>query len=93
MDFFSEDELWKHVDSARRARVRELVALGISAPSARGQALKEFGIYDRIEIDDRGWMRIDGLDLSDVSLAGDVGRHASPARRRSAAPRSKRASR
>ena len=88
MEFLSEKELWRRFGTARRARVRELVSMGIPEAAAKAQASNEFSIYDRILVDERGWMRIEGLELSapEVPQKGRArigGRGSSRARTRS----------
>lgn len=40
------------------------MTLGISAAAARRQASQELSVYDCIIVDDRGWICVEGLDLS-----------------------------
>jgi len=63
MTFLPPAEHDRRFRAAMRARATELVALGISPLVARAQAQQEFSIYDCIEIDERGWIRVDGLEL------------------------------
>jgi hypothetical protein len=89
MEFLPEAELWRRVEAERRARVRELIALGIPPENARSQAMKEFSIYDLVEIDERGWVRVHGLDLPKAARAAQVELKGSRSPQRSAALRSK----
>lgn len=63
MEFLPESEFLRRCAAARRARVEELIALGIDKVSARRQADKEFSMYDLCSVDERGWIRFEGLDL------------------------------
>ena len=63
VEFLPEKELWRRFAAARRARAQELIAIGSSSAHARAQAEKEFSLYDRIEVDERGWIRICDLEL------------------------------
>jgi hypothetical protein len=63
MEFLPEREFWRRFGAARRARAQELMALGIDKVAASRQAEKEFSIYDRCIVDERGWIRFEGLDL------------------------------
>ena len=65
MTFLPEDEFWRRFAAKREARAKELVGLGISRPLARAQAQKEFEIFDRMLTDERGWIHMEGLDLSE----------------------------
>lgn len=65
VDFMPEAELWCHVARVHDRRVQELVAQGVPRPHARQQAEKEFSIYDRVEVDDRGWMRLQDFEVSE----------------------------
>jgi len=69
MEFLPESEFTRRLTAARRARVAELVALGTPAASAKAQATKEFAIYDLLETDERGWIRVVGLDLPPAPTA------------------------
>ena len=68
MDFLPEAEFGRRLTGAVQRRIRELVAQGLPRREARHQAEKEFSMYDLIEIDPRGWVRLSGLDLSDADL-------------------------
>jgi hypothetical protein len=63
MEFLPEREFWRRFVAARRARANELMALSIDKVSASRQAEKEFSMYDRCVIDERGWIGFEGLDL------------------------------
>jgi hypothetical protein len=63
-EFLPEAELSRRFRAAVAARVRELIGLGTPAADARAQARKEFSIYDLFLTDERGWVMIEGLDLS-----------------------------
>jgi len=69
MEFLPPREHARRFEAARKARVAELRVLGISAKQAKAQATKEFGIYDLMETDDRGWIRMNGLDLPPIARA------------------------
>ena len=60
-----ETELRRRFDRAVERRVRDLVALGVPHRDARQQAKKEFAVYDVFEVDDRGWVRLSGLEFSE----------------------------
>ena len=68
MEFLPERELWRRVAVASRARQQELVGMGSTPKSAKAQAEAEFSIYDLVEIDARGWIRIEGLELPDAPI-------------------------
>ena len=63
MDFLPEKELWRLFRAARTARADELASMGIPHARARLQAAKEFAVYDLIEVNDQGEMRLHGLEL------------------------------
>lgn len=63
MEFMTPAELQRRLGSAERTRVRELVRIGYSEAEARAAAAKEFGAYDLLEVDDRGRVRLTGLEL------------------------------
>jgi hypothetical protein len=56
-------ELPHRLAGASRPRPQELVAMGSTPEGAKARTDAEFSIYDFFEIDERGWMRIEGLDL------------------------------
>lgn len=66
MDFLPPKDHDRRMAAAYRRRVADFRALGSTLRDARAQADKEFGMYDLVEIDDRGWVRIANLDLDDV---------------------------
>ena len=80
MEFLPKNELLRRFGAARRARVRELMAMGIPQANAKTQASSEFGVYDRFLVDERGWMLIEGLELP----AGETSSKRPPARSRRA---------
>jgi hypothetical protein len=63
MELLPPDELSRRVKALQRRRVNELVALGIARVDARRQVMKEFSVYDRIVMDERGWIAFEGLEL------------------------------
>ena len=63
MDFVPEADLERRLAQAYLARTRALVDSGYSSREACAIADKEFAEYDLIERDERGWVRIDGLEL------------------------------
>lgn len=65
MDFLPRKAHARRMAAAYQRRVADLRALGSTLRDARGQASNEFAIYDLVEIDDRGWIRIANLDLDD----------------------------
>jgi hypothetical protein len=65
VDFMPESEFRRRFDRAVERRIRDLAALGVPRRDARQQAEKEFAVCDLFEIDDRGWVRLTGLDLSE----------------------------
>ena len=67
MDFMPPGTLERRLRQARRARVAELVAVGRTTQDATTQADAEFEHYDHRQYDDRGWVRIPGLELDDAS--------------------------
>jgi len=80
--FLSPRELDRRLRHARQTRARELEALGVPPRLAKAQVTNEFAIYDRLVIDDRGWIHIEGLDLPPIERA----RGARPRRRRKTMP-------
>jgi hypothetical protein len=63
MELLPPHELSRRVKALQRTRVNELVALGIARVDARRQVMKEFSVYDRILMDERGWICFEGLTL------------------------------
>jgi hypothetical protein len=66
VEFLTEREFSRRFRAATKARAAELQGLGISADHARAQARKEFSVYDCIEMDEQGRIRIDGLELPPI---------------------------
>ena len=83
MEFLPEKELWRRFAVAKRARVAELVSMGVPEATAKNQASKEFSIYDRFEVDERGWMRISDLELPGEAPLSNDPKQATEKRRQS----------
>lgn len=66
MDFVPEADLERMLSEAHLARVTALIHSGYSKREAGAIADKEFASYDVVEVDQRGWVRIDGLELPDM---------------------------
>lgn len=64
MYFVPEPDLHRMLAHAHRRRRRALVESGHSSREAFAITDKEFAIYDVIETDARGYVRISGLDLT-----------------------------
>ena len=65
---FYPNKLRRRVAVASRARQQELVGMGSTPKVAKAQAEAEFSICDFVEIDARGWIRIEGLELPDAPI-------------------------
>ena len=63
MEFMTPAELSRQLRHAKQVRVRDLMAHGYAEAEARAAAEKEFGEYDILEIDNRGRVRLLGLEL------------------------------
>lgn len=67
MEFMTQAELRRRLRRAKVLRVRELMEHGFSEAEADAVATKEFAQYDVLEIDERGRVRLMGLEFPDES--------------------------
>jgi hypothetical protein len=63
VEFMTRAKLQTRLRGVERARISELIGLGYLEVEARAIATKELSEYDVLEMDDRGRVRIMGLEL------------------------------